>query len=248
MTAIDTRSTGTPFDIIRQARPDGSEFWSARSLMPLLGYPTWQHFLPAIDRAESAAHNQGHEGLFTAIRENGTGGRPREDYELTRFAAYLVAMNGDPRKPEVAAAQSYFAIKTREAEVCPAFEIPADYPSALRAAAEQAERAQLAEARVQELEPKAALADEVLNANGCYSMEQVAKSFGWGRNVMFRHLRKLGILQGNNLPYQRYAHHFNVVPGTYVNRKTGDLVPTATTWVRPSALTFLRNKLERVEP
>lgn len=106
----------SPFDAIRRVREDGSEYWSARDLMPLLGYPTWQHFAPVIERAAAAAANQDHEGLFTAIREN-SGGRPREDFRLIRFAAYLVAMNGDPRKAEVAAAQSYFAVRTREAEV-----------------------------------------------------------------------------------------------------------------------------------
>ncbi|WP_264003300.1 phage antirepressor KilAC domain-containing protein [Mycolicibacterium sphagni] len=70
-----------------------------------------------IERAKQAAHNEGFSvhTLFTVNREK-TGGRPQTDYRLTRFAAYLVAMNGDPRKPEVAAAQTYFAVRTREAE------------------------------------------------------------------------------------------------------------------------------------
>ena len=107
----------SPFDRIRQVREDGSEFWSARDLMPLLGYPAWREFRPAIERAMATAHNQGFvaEHLFGVNPEN-TGGRPRENFHLARVAAYLVAMNGDPRKPEVAAAQAYFAVKTREAE------------------------------------------------------------------------------------------------------------------------------------
>lgn len=111
----------SPFDAIRRVSDVGAEFWSARDLMPLLGYPTWQHFVPVIDRAKVAAEAQGYdvERLFKINREK-SGGRPREDFHLSRFACYLVAMNGDPRKPEVAAAQAYFAIRTREAETRPA--------------------------------------------------------------------------------------------------------------------------------
>lgn len=118
MLPIDDES---PFDRIKQTRADGSEFWSARDLMPLMGYPRWADFQTPIARAMTGARNQGHsvESVFRRSPENPgqAGGRPRENYELNRFAAYLLAMNGDPNKPEVAAAQAYFAIKTREAEV-----------------------------------------------------------------------------------------------------------------------------------
>lgn len=138
----------SPFDDIKRTREDGSEFWSARDLMPLLGYgDKWQNFESAINRAKTAAKVQGTdaETLFTGVSKK-TSGRPQADYELARFAAYLVAMNGDPRKPEIAAAQAYFAVQTHvaeQAQQAPA--IPQNYAEALRAAAEQYERAEAAE-------------------------------------------------------------------------------------------------------
>lgn len=101
--------TDSPFDQIKRADERG-EYWSARDLMPLMGYPAWREFSAAIDRAKTAASNQGLivDDLF-GVDPQKTNGRPRADYRLSRMAAYLVAMNGDPNKPEVAAAQAYFA-------------------------------------------------------------------------------------------------------------------------------------------
>lgn len=104
----------TDRDGMRQVRADGTEFWSARDLMPFLGYTTWQRMSDAIDRARASAsaQSQNVDALFSGTAKK-TGGRSAEDVELTRIAAYLVAMNGDPSKPEVAAAQAFFAVKTR---------------------------------------------------------------------------------------------------------------------------------------
>jgi DNA-damage-inducible protein D len=153
-------------------------------------------------------------------------------------------MNGQTSKRQVADAQHYFAVKTREAEVAPAREL-SDDEIIHRALTLTTQRvAQLTE-RVAELEPKAEFYDELMEADGTYSMLAVSKIIGWGRNVMMRELRRAGVLQGNNLPYQRYEHHFKVVPGTYVHPKSGERIPTATTTVRPAGIEFLRKKLAR---
>lgn len=120
LTQIDTRS---PFDAIRHIRTDGSEYWSARDLMAAMRYDQWRNFETAITKARFSAENQGHspeDHIADASKmvDVGSGAtRSIDDWHLTRFGAYLVVMNGDPRKPEIAAAQSYFAVKTREAEV-----------------------------------------------------------------------------------------------------------------------------------
>ncbi|WP_280320180.1 hypothetical protein [Nocardia wallacei] len=129
MTDLTPIDGGSPFDRIKRTRPDGSEYWSARELMPLMGYSKWEHFEVPIKRAMKAAENQRIDlaSHFPGSRnpvESGKGGNhTRADYELSRLAAYLVAMNGDPNKPEVAAAQAYFAIRTREAEAAAAIDM-----------------------------------------------------------------------------------------------------------------------------
>lgn len=104
-------------------------------------------------------------------------------------------------------------------------------------------RAEVAEAKVVELEPKAEFFDDLMDADGCYSFKAAAHALGWGRNVLMRELRRSGVLTGQNLPYQRYAHHFKVVPRTFT--RNGETFATATTYVLPGGLEFLRRKLDR---
>ena len=147
----------SPFDAIKNITPDGTEYWSSRDLMPLMGYSTWQKFEVPLNRAMRSAENQGQSEAFTRSVNRvqaGKGSTERVDFHLTRFAAYLVAMNGDPNKPEVAAAQAYFAVKAREAETRPAFS-PAQLTrrDILTMALEAEERADIAEAALESAAP-----------------------------------------------------------------------------------------------
>lgn len=110
---IVSDSSESPFDSIRKYRADGSEFWSARELMKLLGYAKWDRFTDAIDRARVSCGLTGNSWNNNAspLRE-ASGKTERENFELSRIACYLIALNGDPRKEEIAYAQVYFATKT----------------------------------------------------------------------------------------------------------------------------------------
>jgi DNA-damage-inducible protein D len=101
----------------------GIECWSARELQPLLGYENWQNFREVIERAVVSCKNSKQEPKYhfadvSKLIETGKGAqRQIEDFFLTRFACYLIAQNGDPRKEVIAFAQSYFALQTRKQEL-----------------------------------------------------------------------------------------------------------------------------------
>lgn len=111
------------FDEIVHVDENGVEFWYARELQIVLGYSQWRRFNETVDRAKISCKNSGYciedhfadVGKMVKIGSNAS--REVMDIMLTRYACYLIAQNGDPRKTEVAFAQSYFAVKTREAEV-----------------------------------------------------------------------------------------------------------------------------------
>lgn len=111
------------FEAHAQRTDQGVEFWLARDIQHLLGYSKWENFLNVLNKAKTACEVSGLviENHFPDVRKMvdlGSGSqREVDDLMLTRHACYLIAQNGDPRKPEIAFAQTYFAVQTRKAEL-----------------------------------------------------------------------------------------------------------------------------------
>lgn len=124
---ISSASDRRSFEELKRVNEHGAEYWSARDLQPLLGYSQWRRFDDSIQRAITSCKQSGNDpdnhfagaGKMVAL---GSGSeREIPDFHLSRFACYLIAQNGDPRKPEIAMAQKYFAIQTRRQEISDAY-------------------------------------------------------------------------------------------------------------------------------
>lgn len=114
------------FEDIKKVREDGTEFWSARELATALDYTQWRNFQKVINRAMIACENSGHKvtndfAEVSKIVYAGATSKQILDYELSRYACYLIVQNGDPRKEVIALGQTYFAIQTYRQEVADHF-------------------------------------------------------------------------------------------------------------------------------
>lgn len=115
------------FEGLKRRNEHGAEYWSARDLQALLGYSQWRRFSDAIKRAtescQASGNNPGYH--FADAGKPIPGGKGAiqvvDDFHLSRFACYLIAQNGDPRKPQIAKAQEYFALQTRRQELSDEF-------------------------------------------------------------------------------------------------------------------------------
>lgn len=117
------QTTISSLDTSRKVSPKGIEYWLARDLQRLLDYDKWSNFKNVIEKAKMACqtvgckpeHHFADVGKMVSIGSKAE--RPIDDIALSRYACYLIAMNGDPSKPVIAAAQTYFAVQTRKQEL-----------------------------------------------------------------------------------------------------------------------------------
>ena len=120
---LSTPGNEQVFEDIKHFTDEGIEFWYARELQGVLDYAQWRRFNEAIDRAKIACESSGnavsdHFADVGKMVDLGSGAqREIDDIQLSRYACYLIVMNGDPRKPVIALGQTYFAVKTRQQEL-----------------------------------------------------------------------------------------------------------------------------------
>jgi DNA-damage-inducible protein D len=116
------------FESIKHVNDYGQEFWYARELQRVLEYTEWRNLLKVIAKAKDACENSGAsvDECFVEINKTSPmphgGTKPLDDFMLSRYACYLIAMNGDPSKEVIAHAQTYFAVKTRQQELIENYE------------------------------------------------------------------------------------------------------------------------------
>lgn len=120
-------SINKKFEDIKKLNTEGIEYWDARELIPLLGYDEWRNFKKVIIKAQESCKNShqtikdhfvdANKMIIIAAGTSKETTREIEDYKLSRYACYLIAQNGDPRKIQIATAQTYFAVQTRKQEI-----------------------------------------------------------------------------------------------------------------------------------
>ncbi|MEU9861343.1 phage antirepressor KilAC domain-containing protein [Streptomyces sp. NPDC047971] len=202
----------------------GQERWSARDLQALMGYERWERFEDVITRAKETVEASGLDPLdhFRGAAKLIPGGRWGKqnvaDYRLTRFGAYHVALAGDGRKAEVAAAKTYFAVKTREAEVAQTPHPDITSPEGILALAEQyvaaAKELVTTKKELAIAAPKAGKWDAFCDSDGLIEMGTAAHALhhvtgGLGRTKFMDLLRSPEVrflqVQNTRIPYQEHT-------------------------------------------
>lgn len=265
MTTIERRSS-SPFDSIRSEDAEG-EFWLARELAPLMGYAQWRHFNSVIGKARTAMSHDGHdvrEHFRLIKRAPGVnvgkptetpdqGGRPAIDFRLSRPACYFAAMNGDPKKPQIALAQEYFVAQTLRIETieqAPEVFVPApaipSYPQALRGWADALEAQQRAERLVEELRPPAEAWNALAAAGGDCAVAEAASilvrdpRIEIGPARLHRWLLEMRLVyrrgDGQLLPYSAHMDHIRLRP-----RANG----SSELRITPSGLVWIQQRLRQ---
>ncbi|MDG4791922.1 phage antirepressor KilAC domain-containing protein [Micromonospora sp. WMMD1102] len=266
MTQLELSAGVSPFDAIRQTDAYG-EFWTGRALMPLMEYASWEKFAAVIEKAKaSLAIVQGAEQAehhFTTWGSDGGrwGNQRLDDYRLTRFGAYLVAMAGDDTKPAVAHARVYFAVKTREAEVAPAPRQLSRRDLA-QMVIDEADRADRAEAQLAIAAPAADAWNTLAAADGDWSVADAAKVLSrdpavrLGQGRLFTVLFQLGwtFRQKGDGRWRVYQDQINAgrmseLPSSHYHPRTGELViDPPQVRVKAKGLAFLLQHLGGREP
>lgn len=252
----------SPFDQIKRTDERG-EYWSARDLMPLMGYRKWENFAKVIRRARASASNTGDDRGFSPIEEKlPDGGRPRDDYHLSRFASYLVAMNGDPNMNEVAAAQAYFAVRTRQAETSSATVAELSRRDLARMVIDAEDAREAAELRAKELAPAARAWTTLAACHGDMSVDHAAKvlsrdaNISTGRNRLFAFMAEVGWIYRAGDRSQWHAYQTQIdsgrlaqkLSGPFLNHRTGALeIPAPTIRITPKGLSALHRLLGGVD-
>lgn len=236
----NTTSFEAQLDALKVITLTDGEVWSARDLMVFAGYSRWEKFSNAINRAIASVNASGlraedhFRGSVQMVAVGSGARREVEDVEVTRYGCYILFQNADGSKPEVAAAQQYFAVQTRRAEVAPATAPTGAELIALAVIEAQAMLAQK-DAQIAALEPKADAWDELASAEGDYEVADAAKILAragveTGRQRLFGQLEQLGwIYRG---PQRKWKARQTAVDSGYLAEKpqshhhprTGELV------------------------
>lgn len=236
----DISSFESQLDSLKIITLTDGEVWSARDLMPYAGYSDWRNWSKAIDRAIASVNASGLDAAdhfvgSTKMIETGKSARREvEDVEITRYGAYILMQNADGSKPEVAAAQQYFAVKTRQAEVAPKAAPTGAELIALAVIEAQAMLAQKDEV-IAELTPRADAWDELASAEGDYEVADAAKMLARagievGRTRLFKYLAGIRwIYRGTHGKWAAYqsavdAGYLVERPQWHFHPKTGDKV------------------------